>query len=449
MVVIDENFNVCKIDKYIKNVKGMHTGGSPTDAWIITLKNNVFDKNGDKINKAFIKIFSNLSFFNSEKYDIDFDSLEHAVKGLTYETNIYKNVVTPLVEYGICPNFIRFLGSGTICSYDDLYRMLLNNYSKGSKKVSPNIIQKKLKRGINNNILNYEYTNVSLDDSRKYSTKNNYDINELQFDIILTETYDSKSFHEILKSPDIHERNINNILFQIFAACYTMSLTKMVHNDLHSGNIMVRNLIKPKTLFYIINNKKYVLKVKYFVYIYDFDRAYAKRLGDNENLEMYDVFSQNNELINNKDVLKLLCSVYKYTNNISYLRYLTNDETHLNNLVKLFVNDRRCNFQLQKYVPVKSSFFKNYNSMETIIENISQNLSNIVVESFDEIKNNIYICNSNFFDNNGNIIEEKVFKSRREIISKLKNEIKTSPKKSKVYPISHSRKMRKRSRKRL
>jgi hypothetical protein len=423
MVIIDENFDVCKIDKYIKDVKGLRTGSSPTDAWIITLKNNVVDKNGNKINKAFLKIYSNLSFFD-KYYDVDFKNLKQAVEGLTYETKIYRYIVTPLVDLGICPNFIRFLGSGIMCSYDNLYNMLLNNYYKSNKKVSPEKIAKKLKRSINNNILNYQDKNFSLDDSRKYSIENNYEINDLYFDINLTETFDNAtSFHDILRKPDIQERNIYNILFQIFAACYSMSLSKMIHNDLHSGNIMVRTLNQPKTLVYFINNKKYVLKVKYFVHIYDFDRAYAQRLGDNEGVKLYDVFSQNNEVIDNKDMLKILCSIYKHTENISYLRHLTSNEKHLNILVKLFENDKRCNFQVEHYVPVKSSFFKNYNSAETILYNLAENLSSIKIDNFSDVKDNIYVCDKSFFDNKGNIIEEKVFETRRQLISKLKIEI--------------------------
>lgn len=423
MVIIDENFDVCKIDKYIKTVKGLRTGSSPTDAWIVTLKNNVVDKNGNKINKAFLKIYSNISLFE-KYYDVDFKNLKQAVEGLAYETKIYRYIVTPLVDLNICPNFIRFLGSGTMCSYDNLYNMLINNYSKSSKKVSPDKIAKKLKRNINNNILNYQDTNISLDDSRKYSIENNYDLNDLQFDINLTETFDNATnFHDILRKPDIQDRNIYNILFQIFAACYTMSLTKMIHNDLHSGNIMVRTLNQPKMLVYFINNKRYVLKVKYFVHIYDFDRSYVERLGDNEGVKLYDVFSQDNELIDNKDMLKILCSVFKHTENISYLRHLTNNEKHLNSLVKLFENDKRCNFQVEKYVPVKSSFFKNYNSAETILYNLAENLSSIKIENFSDVKNNIYICDKSFFDNKGNIIEEKVIERRNQLISKLKTEI--------------------------
>jgi hypothetical protein len=423
MVIIDENFDVCKIDKFIKNVKGLQTGSSPTDAWIITLKNNVVDKNGNKINKAFLKIYSNLSFFD-KYYDIDFKNLKQAVEGLSYETKVYRYIVTPLVDLGICPNFIRFLGSGTMCSYDNLYHMLINNYYKSNKKVSPEKISKKLKRSINNNILNYQDKNFSLDDSRKYSVEKEYEINDLYFDINLTETFDNAtSFHDILRKPDIQERNIYNILFQIFVACYSMSLSKMIHNDLHSGNIMVRTLNQPKTLVYFINNKRYVLKVKYFVHIYDFDRAYAKRLGDNEGVKLYDVFSQNNEVIDNKDMLKILCSIYKHTENISYLRHLTSSEKHLDILVKLFENDKRCNFQVEKYVPVKSSFFKNYNSAETILYNLAENLSSIKIDNFSDVKDNIYICDKSFFDNTGNIIEEKVFETRRQLISKLKIEI--------------------------
>jgi len=432
MVIIDENFDVCKIDKYIKNVKTLKTGSSPTDAWIITFKNNVYDKNKNKIEKAFLKIHTNISFF--ENNDTNDEYLKYAVQGLIYETKIYRNIVTPLVDYDICPNFIRSIGSGTMCSYDNLYHMLYGKYYKDNKKVSPDKIKKKLKRTIVNNILSYDLSNITFDESSKYQNiEDKYNFDELEFDINLTETYENvNNFHDILRKPDIQERNIYNILFQIFVACYSMSLSKMTHNDLHSGNIMVRTLSKPKTLVYLINKRKYVLKVKYFVHIYDFDRSYVKRLGDNESLNMYDIYSQNNEVVENKDMMKILCSVYKYTQNKSYLRNLSNDEKRINRLIKIY--EEGCNFQIEKGIAVKSSFFKNYNSAETILYNLAENLSTIKIEKFDIVKNNIYICDKEMFDDNGSIINDNVLELRSQLISKLKNEI-----------ISYSRKSPKRS----
>jgi len=203
----------------------------------------------------------------------------------------------------------------------------------------------------------------------------------------------------------------------------------MTHNDLHSGNIMVRTLDKPRILVYFINKRKYVLKVKYFVHIYDFDRSYVKRLGDNKSLDMYDVYSQDNVFIENKDMMKILCSIYKYTGNKSYLRNLTNNENDIKRLISIY--EEGCNFQVEKNVPVKRSFFKNYNSAEDILYNLAENLSDIKIEKIEDIKDSVYICDKELFNNDGSIIKENVLSLRNKLISKLRGELTIkSPKRS-------------------
>ena len=54
-MIINDKYNICNIYKYIKRVKGLTTGASPTDAWIVTFKDNVYYKD-EKINKAFLKL---------------------------------------------------------------------------------------------------------------------------------------------------------------------------------------------------------------------------------------------------------------------------------------------------------------------------------------------------------------------------------------------------------
>lgn len=450
MVIIDENYNICNIYKYVDKVKGLKTGSSPTDAWIITFKPNVFYKN-IKIKKGFLKIYSNLSFFDYDKYsEFNTKYLEKAVQGLTYETNVYKSIITPLVDYNICPNFIRMIGSGTLCKYDDLFQILKNNYySKNDKTVSIQKIRKRLNRSITNNILNYEHDNISFDESVKASIETKYDLDDLIFDVNLTETYDDTiSFHSLLSSDYVQDLNIFNILFQIFAACYSMSLSKMVHNDLHTGNIMIRPLKKPKILTYIIEGNKYILKVYYFVHIYDFDRAYVQQLGDNKVLTLYDVYSQNNEYVDNKDVLKLLCSVYKYTQNFMYLKCLTDNKKHFTQLVELYDLDKRCNFQLKKYKPVDSSFFDNYNDTLTIIKCLSEYLPKINESYID--KDDFFVCQQSFFNEKGELDIKEAQNTRLKYVSMFRNNAKIlksrlrSIKKNKISSkrISRSRKLK-------
>jgi len=425
--MINDNYNICNIYKYIKRIKGLKTGASPTDAWIITFKDNIKYKN-DKIDKAFLKIFADKSIFNYiDKENNLYDDLDNAIDGLMYESNVYKLVITPLVDLKICPNFIRCIGVGKLCSYDDLFKMLDNHYYTKNKKLRSKIIKKRLKRSINNNILNYHADNYGF--SEESNNKNyisskfqNFDITKIKFNIILTETFDNIiSFHDLLVSDYVQEINIFNILFQIFCACYSLILSKGVHNDLHTGNIMIRPLNKPITLVYFINKKKYVIKVNYLVHIYDFDRSYVKKIGNNKSLYMYGNYSQNNEVIDNKDIMKLLCSVYKYTKNKIYLKCLTNSNLHIERLIKLYGLDRGCNFQVDKKKAVDSSFFKNYNNPYTILDNFYENLPEITINKFSDI-HDIYVCDKDVFDNNGEINKSKLNKIRKEMISKLNHD---------------------------
>lgn len=394
MVIIDENFNICNIHKHMKNVKGLQTGSSPTDAWIISFKNNVFSKD-TKLSKGFLKIYLNSSFFKNKDTD---DTLEKAVYGLMYETNVYKYVTNPLIDNKICPHFIRLISNGEGCSFNNLLSMLKNNLKKSK---SPNKIEKKLKRNIINNLLNYYNDNLSIDESEKYDLSSKYDIYSLKFDMNLTETHSNTlSFYDLLNS-NVDESIIFNILFQISFACYSMCLSKMTHNDLHSSNIMLKKLSNPKYILYNINGKEYILKIKYFVYIYDYDRSYSEKLGNNRNLEMYDVFAQTNEFIDNKDMLKIICSVYKYTRNNIFLSCLSNNVDSIKKLISIYDNDRKCNFQLERRKPVKSSFFSNYNNTLTILHNISEFLPYVKTDYVDEM----YTCDKNMFDSKGNILK--------------------------------------------
>jgi len=115
-----------------------------------------------------------------------------------------------------------------------------------------------------------------------------------------------------------------------------MSLSKMVHNDLHSNNIYVEKMNKPISITYIFSNNsgkevKYVLTNQmYKIYVYDFDRAYCERLGENVVLNLKcDISSQCNLYIENKDMLKILCSITRrmphFPTNMGFVPFITNN----------------------------------------------------------------------------------------------------------------------------
>jgi len=114
---IDNNFDVCTISKYIKKIEGLQSKGvSSSDTWIVEFKNNI-KFNNEPIKSGFLKIF-----IDTKNLDKTYNT--PAKQALKYELNIYKNIISKLIKYKICPNFVKYLSSGENCSYKDLLNML-------------------------------------------------------------------------------------------------------------------------------------------------------------------------------------------------------------------------------------------------------------------------------------------------------------------------------------
>jgi hypothetical protein len=435
MINIEEQ-NICELYRNIKNIEGVHTGASPTDAWIIFLNNVKY--NNKKIKKVFAKIFINLD--NKKIYDYikhTDENLYYSLIGLEYEVEMYKTI-TPIVNYNICPNFVRFIGFGKMCMYDNLFKML--NVKQ----------QKRFDRNIKNNMLTYHTKNYALGDATEKNISNNTDVDinvrDIKFNIILTETFENySSFHNLLVNNQLKKINIANILFQALVACYTLSLSKIAHNDLHSGNIIVKRLKSPINIVYVINNEPFIINTYYKVYMYDWDRGYCKRLGDNNSIKfLYKEFSQINTIIDNKDILKLMCHVYKHDNDIKYLKCLTSKRKNMEKLLELYDN-KRCNFRINGETPVDLSFFSNYNKPYDIIVNFYQLIPYIDMSSIKIDKKDFFVINEKFFNKDGginiklmkNVFKETYIKYENNIQSYLS--LKKKKKKKSRNPISVSR----------
>lgn len=409
-----EGQNICELYRNIKKIEGVHTGASPTDAWIIFLNNVKY--NNKKINKVFAKIFINLD--NKKVYDYvkyTDENLYYSLIGLDYEVEMYKTI-TPIVNYNICPNFVRFIGFGKMCQYDNLFKML--NVKQ----------QKRFDRNIKNNMLTYHTKNYALGDTTDQNISNNtvvdMNIKDIKFNIILTETFENySSFHNLLVNNQLKKINISNILFQALVACYTLSLSKIVHNDLHSGNIIVKKLKSPVNIVYVINNEPFIINTYYKVYMYDWDRAYCQRLGDNNSIKfLYKEFSQINTIIDNKDILKLMCHVYKHDKDIKYLKCLTSKRKNMEKLLELYDN-KRCNFRINGETPVDLSFFSNYNKPYDIITNFYQLIPYIDMSKVKVDKKDFFIINETFFNKDGGINTKLMKNVFKETYSKYENSL--------------------------
>ena len=114
-----ERTNICNISNCIINIGGMAAdSASPTDIWFLTF-NGTTTYRGQNIRNAFLKLFVDIDNTHVAPHTIN--TIEE-INGLKYELNIYKDIIRPLVDLNICPNFVKYLASGTNCSFDNLLR---------------------------------------------------------------------------------------------------------------------------------------------------------------------------------------------------------------------------------------------------------------------------------------------------------------------------------------
>jgi hypothetical protein len=412
---LTDKTEICTISPCIKKITGLATdSASPTDTWIINFKENVY-YNNHKIEKGFLKIFLNPNtpgISNSRRVDL---------LALDYEINIYKDVIKNLIEYKVCPNFIKYLASGINCSFENLNSMLNGNiHTDIGEVISPRQTALNLLRNItflqyeinenndkrpainDNSQLNYRYPAVNI--GFKYNMLMSEDSNAVKFNSWIGSNIRNSNF----------EQDLYSILFQIFVACYSMSLSKLVHNDLHSGNVFIRTSLS-KDMLYYVNSVPTGIRSRFTALIYDFDRGYCERFGDNPKLQNFEcnVASQCNIYIENKDIIKILCYVYSYIENDiirnKLLELLTSNASHKKELIETYRFRNSC-FLQKDDIAQPPNFYTKFNNCETIINKLRNLINKIPTESIDE--NNIFRCNKKYFMSNGILNIPEILKDR-------------------------------------
>jgi len=409
MCDLSEKTDVCKIYNCVDSVEGMSSNSlSPTDTWIIKFKEGT-QYYKQELQFGFFKIF--LNSLTVSTLSKPYNDVLPRIIGLEYEILVYKNIIKPLINYNVCPNFVKYLASGNNCTYNDLFNML-------NKKIglSYDIIIQCLNRNINcmkkdcgkrfaiNKYVPRTYFKSDLADLY-------IDTSEIpnfyKFNIILNERLPLKSVtldEWLIINKDIE--NIWFILFQICVACYSMSLCKMTHNDLHLGNIFIEERDNIEKIVYVINDKKYILYTKFKVFIFDFDRSYCQNLGDNIIDPIKNVF------IDNIDIIEVLCEVSNYINNYMYNCKIANAICKTINQAEYISKKsiKRC-FLRGNYM--------NYNSSIQILENIGSYLPTITIKR--KVSEYVYVCNSEAFPDGifNSEIQEKIYTETLKILDKI------------------------------
>jgi len=303
---LNEMGDACELYHCVQKVIGLPSeSASPSDQWLLTfVPGTMYD--GVPIRTGFMK------WWITPTLPATIDN--EGARALEYEIIIYKEIVRPLIYEKVCPNFVRYLGSSTGCKSSQLINFLVD---RAPVRKGPRVMTFNQAARAKNVSVSYL---LALSDGRP-SINSAYNMNpvvpqlkmlqDFKFSVLINEAFTpgTQNFMDWMKYNYKYPKLVYNILFQIMVACYALGLSKTTANDLHMGNVWIEPLSEPRTYVYIINGTPYTVEIEYLALVYDFDRAYSEKFGDNPMLEdgfLCQSNNQCNETVMNKDAIKFL-----------------------------------------------------------------------------------------------------------------------------------------------
>ena len=293
-----------------KLLKGLASNSaSPTDTWI--LSSNTY--NGPVFMKWFM-----------------YEEKTPLVASMMYETKIYTDVTNPLIKHQVCPHFVRCLDGNRDSKMSNLMDILSNSSIEDREVVLKRSMYYQ-KHGLP---FRPSITDPTMTPSQRTFFKSLDFPKRVRMGYTATEAIDGTTtitLQDFVRglltvapsSVERYSQTLVHILFQLSVTSYAMNLSKMTHNDLHIGNVWVRN--DPEGVCtYSIDNDVYSFKSGVFCMVYDFDRSYVKRLGKNPLLEQNPALcreaSSCNAVNMGLDLLKVHCYLRKMLTNTPFER---------------------------------------------------------------------------------------------------------------------------------
>jgi hypothetical protein len=208
-------------------------------------------------------------------------------KALNYELMIYKDIIRHLVDENICTNFIRCLGSSSACDADNILSIIKKNKSITPARATSNFLRNlafMLDNEDNRPSVTSVQGNIPIVDK---TLKDNF--KKFSFGFIISEYRTGITFSDWYtanRQGITTNDTFYKLLFQVCCGCYAMHLSKVVHNDLHLGNVRLATDLTPEeSIFYYETDAAPNLEIKFEcgekAMIYDFDRGYSTVLGIN------------------------------------------------------------------------------------------------------------------------------------------------------------------------
>lgn len=338
---------------------------------------------------------------------------------LDYERQVYAEVVAPLLTRRVTPNFVLYYGSGVNCTYDQMLQVLLNantpavlsRYEK-QYRFAENVLAlttfKKTRGSVTAEIKETTASDVAIVKTKLPDTT------KMRFNYLLTEAMrNALTLAAWIKeaiSKQYEEEQYWTVIFQLLAACYVMEKRRLMHHDLHSGNIWVQR-INPARLTYNYAGHKYSIVTNFLVRIYDFDRGYAVMLGKNPPLgpggKWCVRYAQCNTFVANKDMLKVVCSLLRKKLPSNVLRLLQQLVAPSRLLIQKLdqLRTKRCFYKNVDGKGLPDEFFTGFSPIQNTLARAytASGLasSNAGVAASSGVKEYVYTCNDSMFNDDG------------------------------------------------
>ena len=358
-----------KLSSKITSVRGIASdSASATDIYQLQL---------DDGREVYMKVFSIGS--NMSHYQLVYEFYVYLIK-IKFLNTVCPNFVTPIAGKLGCTSSeivdyldgrVKDIDSGNILStYDLVYRLHRNltiaNLALSTVKKRPTIDSKS---AVDENLYGYIVSGPSYQDIPR----------------------SIRSLHAFLvnTSQTLYQANILDIVAQLAVACYCMSTSQLVHNDLHTGNVLLYTYDQPKNIQYNFGSVQINISTKYVVKIYDFDRSNMNcfRTQDNcqnkFNINM--VATGQDSLINDmKDFLKVICYLFEtplFKRSTLVLKDQISEPTY-----KLLM-DSTCFYDRNPFLdtdPIWSKKFDIFVPMATVLRRLSSVLVKNPTLTYDE-----------------------------------------------------------------
>lgn len=370
---LDQFSNGCEIHKCAIGIKGLESNSSsPSDTWILKLENSKYE---DKvIDNVFVKYF--IEPDTLVEPDRKTQMLKNVTHGLKYELYIYKDIIRPLIDTRICPNFIKYLGSGEMCEFSSLQKILSDAVIRTPEatfprwnepvKMANDLLERNLlymANGLKNrpSIVNTRPAKSEL--LKSYPKMFYKEIDpRWRYNFIINEqiTKYTKTFDNFTRTIIKFDEYALSLIIQVVYACHCLSETRTNHNDLHTGNIFVAKLTRPIILTYRLDDFEISFTTNYHVVLYDFDLAYSETLGENPYIN--EDSSRTNEFVENKDLWKFVFQLYKYTGLGDLALSLLSDNTRKKTALRKYFDDEDAFFGLYKNKIIEKKIMDKYKS---------------------------------------------------------------------------------------